>query len=144
MQRNQLFLDDLPLDKNKSFLEKIYLCDDLMNKSSWIDEIDYSKSIRRVVNENISIKEFSELMTTKFMGRLQFGSPVGKEIRFCQRGSYCIGNKSNDIFAWTICDYNQQNYDLVSKLYESVYDISVESIEVPESLTAYHEMYNLK
>lgn len=137
MQRNQINLGNMSVEKNQEFLKVLYGTDDLERTRKWFDKLDCSVSAARQNDPDMTLEKFMGLMTDSFHIVLQTGSPFPDQIRYCASS---IGERP-DRFAWVECLYNEHNYGVVSRLFEQVYDQKIDSIPVPESLRQYHKQF---
>tara|TARA_Y100000310_G_scaffold330357_1_gene401845 strand:+ start:7638 stop:8057 length:420 start_codon:yes stop_codon:yes gene_type:complete len=138
MQRNQINLGNMFVEKNKEFLKALYGTEDLERARKWFNALDCSVSFARQNDPDMNLGRFLDLITDSFHIVLQTGSPSPDEIRYCASGS---DDQRVDRFAWVECPYNEHNYGVVSLLFEKVYNQKIDSIPVPESLRQYHKQF---
>lgn len=131
MQRNQINLADRPVGQNRAFLKALYETKDLENARKWFDQLDCSVSMVRETDSEMTLDKYLGLMTHQFHVILQIGSPLPDLIRYSASGYDC---HNVNRFAWLECHFNPRNYDLVSRLFNLLYQQDLESIPVPPAL----------
>ena len=128
---NQIFLDKYGIKKNKKFLKKLYENENLIDVSKWFD---IKENIQRQRDDHMSLDKFLKLINTELIIRLQFASPDPSNIKYCARQSI----KNSSRFAWIICPYNSDNFNMISQLFKESFGKNLKDELVPNGLIEYY------
>jgi len=140
---NQIQTISYGVAKNRRFLKSLYLSDKLSNQPSnelfgevnkHFDILDCTVSSQRKHDKDMTLDKFLKLIKKDTYITLQFGSPVPYEIRY--RANIEDGIRKT---LFIECPYNDDNYQIVSALFENSFGIRLEDIPVVAGLREYYE-----
>jgi hypothetical protein len=140
MKRNQLFLEQYSLKKNKEFFNEMFNSSSLVNCNKWFD-IKNSRDLRRKFDETMTFDIFLDLMKRPYYIRLQMGSPDFERIRYMVNLHGDRKYEGLTRFAFLECPFVERNYLVVSDLFKNIFGKDIESFELPAGLEDYHRRY---
>lgn len=134
---NQIHLIERGIEKNKEFLVSLYNNEELKEVSRWFDKLDYSISISRKLDRDMTLDEFIKGIDSESSFTFQLASPDPFYIKYC--ASYRDDSKNVNRFAGVICSYNDNNFDVISGLYKESFGCKLKDEPIQEGLLEYYK-----
>ena len=124
------------VEENKRFLGLLYDNEELVKASRWFDKLEGS-STGRQSDEEMTLDKFLEGIDSESSIIFQLASPDPVDITYC--AFFNDFSKDVERFAWVTCHYNDNNFNVVSRLYEEAFGCKLEDEPVPKWCLAYYE-----
>jgi hypothetical protein len=137
MYRNRIDLKTYGTEKNKEFMKMLHSaglekCDKLF------DKLDCNISLARQLDSEMDAEKFLTILDKGIeTATLQIGSIYDRRPNDIEHTiiSYSVIPR----FAWLKCPCTQENYKIVSNIFEEAFGESLESLKVPDYLKPYYE-----
>jgi hypothetical protein len=133
---NQIDLSKEGLEKNKTFLGRVFTSTALQDASKWFDYYNCLESFQRKPDASMSLETFLKLLTEDATIKLQLASPEPFEIRY----GACFSDESIERYAFVEMPYSEANFEEISKIYENCFGRALENepISHPSLIDYYH------
>ena len=138
--QNQINMEKYGLEKNKEFAQKLLTNEKINN--FWHKTFDTLKkeSLSRQTDPDMNLEKFLSLIKEENSCVFQINLAGHNELDI--RYMAVIGDNNAQHFAWLECEYNKNNFDIISSLYEEVFGKEITAEDKTDGTEYYFTLQN--